>query len=567
MNYFASDTESPENSIENQFESYSLNKIRANSPIKKHLWAIFQAGFYNTQFDSSALIKGTVDEALKINNTLRSILSIFIILGLLGTLLGLSSSLAELAPLSRDTLQNNEAIRESLKNLLNELKSAFAPSVWGVGFTILGVLLFAIYYYRCNTFSSVLERETLTNWVTQLIRPPARTLIETIAENERQMRKNLETADKNIKAAERFANSIGFVEDQSGVFQKNLTDANQSIETFKESAGNLSRFSENFIDAAQRFAQFDAKMEKLFQDIQNKSNEFQERILMSFNASQNFQNLISENIAVQHKELNAIIQMLQSKEQGYSEFRQKIDAQLQILIKNLNEVSGEAGNTFKLLGTRNQEIADVLAKEVGEPLKNDVGEKLAGVTNELQSRLTEIYNWMKSLDKPFAEVAKQFSGTYTNFDRGTERLAVSLKNEFIEQNRKNEEKLNNIQKLNPRIAELLDKLNQVGDFQARQNNTLAENLVTLTDSVAMLSRQVLNLNGAIQNMPRTNPAAVTVPVIRQSRPKIENENVTASGDDEPVFKSKKQAYKGSRKQQEDTFIAQIKRIISLGRWK
>jgi X-X-X-Leu-X-X-Gly heptad repeat protein len=69
---------------------------------------------------------------------LQAILNLFVVIGLLGTLFGLADSLSALRPENRD----------QLNSLLSGLRSAFAPSIWGVACSILCGVLLAVFRAR-----------------------------------------------------------------------------------------------------------------------------------------------------------------------------------------------------------------------------------------------------------------------------------------------------------------------------------------------------------------------------------------------------------------------------------
>ena len=71
----------------------------------------------------------------------RSFLSVFLIVGLLGTLFGLADSILALLKL----LQQNADAGSNLIALLGALKGAFAPSISGVLTSILGTVAYAVY--------------------------------------------------------------------------------------------------------------------------------------------------------------------------------------------------------------------------------------------------------------------------------------------------------------------------------------------------------------------------------------------------------------------------------------
>src|SRR5258705_483725 len=105
------------------------NYLKKDGPVALHLRAIFEAGWNESQLDVRALIQNTSNVFLRGNNLHRSLLSTFIVLGLLGTLFGLADALSSLDVLTKNGELNSAELNAGLKILLGSLKSAFAPSI------------------------------------------------------------------------------------------------------------------------------------------------------------------------------------------------------------------------------------------------------------------------------------------------------------------------------------------------------------------------------------------------------------------------------------------------------
>ena len=78
---------------ENAFSEFCKeSSLNRRSPIAKHLKAIFGAGWDETRLEVGELINHTTSDLFKWNNLFRSLLAVFIVIGLLGTLFGLTDS-------------------------------------------------------------------------------------------------------------------------------------------------------------------------------------------------------------------------------------------------------------------------------------------------------------------------------------------------------------------------------------------------------------------------------------------------------------------------------------------
>ena len=177
--------------------------LSENSFISKHLKAIFLAGWNESRLEVSELINHTTSNLFRWNSLLRSVLAIFIVIGLLGTLFGLTDSLVELSPALKASAEaqtptengkasapadansgNSRQMTKALSDLMDDIKGAFAPSIAGVFFTVLGVILYGIFLrFACHPVKSTLEQSTLTIWVPQLYPTTSQKLIQTLLRN------------------------------------------------------------------------------------------------------------------------------------------------------------------------------------------------------------------------------------------------------------------------------------------------------------------------------------------------------------------------------------------------
>lgn len=102
---------------------------------------------------------------------LQSLLNLFVVIGLLGTLFGLAESLPRIQAQNRD-----------LTPLLSGLRSAFAPSIWGVAASIVcGIALAGYRLLLLDPLLADLRRKT-TAWIDALAKR-TQTQVETAAQN------------------------------------------------------------------------------------------------------------------------------------------------------------------------------------------------------------------------------------------------------------------------------------------------------------------------------------------------------------------------------------------------
>ena len=538
----------PKNAFSEFFKENSLNR---RSPVAKHLEAIFLAGWDETRLEVGELINHTTSALFKWNTLFRSMLAVFIVIGLLGTLFGLTDSLTRLSPVLNEraanqtsmknsdleegtvnaaSTENNKKMTKALSALFNDIKGAFAPSILGIFFTIVGVILFGIYLQSaCHPVKSILERLTLTVWVPQLYPTTTQKINQTLQQSESQMQKGFETAAQ-------FSESVQKVEDGISEFNESLTQASAITQPLSDSVTqinraasdigaaadtlntsfteNLDTFSKEFTSSVTRLTGFQNEIRDLHQHFQEaanqKLNQFQEA------ANRKLDQQI-ETLNKQDQNLATTVEVLKNSEKLYIDSCRQIDNTLQEFLKKTTEASNHIETTNKKflegINTRNREwLADIQTQlkadlAIIQPtlkaelttLTEQLTSYLKEVQETLEERLTGLTEQLKFFQLPIEKSADQIERTIESFTRIMEGIVHNLQSEFQkqneiikEQNEKYEEQLTGVKSLNERVVNLLDQLDESNKNQEEAVNTLNTNVGGLTTNIK-------NLNVAINS--------------------------------------------------------------------
>ena len=508
----------PENTFSEFCEESSLNR---RSPITKHLKAIFVAGWDETRLEGSELINHTTSELFKWNNLFRSMLAVFIVIGLLGTLFGLADSLTRLSPALREsvasesTIENNEKravnqpstensqkMTQALGELLDKMKGALAPSIWGIIFTIIGVIVYGIYLQlACHPVKSILEGSTLTVWIPQLYPTTSQRLIQTLQQSESQMRQGFETAAQ-------FSESVKKVHGNIDEFNESLTQASaitqplsDSVTQINKAASDISaaadvlntsftesldKFSKEFTSSVNNLAGFQEEIRKLHQQFQDTANEKLDQQ--------------TQRLAEQNQNLAITLDVLKNYESLYVDSCQQIDNTLKSFLNQINEANTniEATNRKFLEGinTTNREWI----KEIQAQLKTDLAiiqPTLKEVQGTLDKRLTELKNQLQFFQVPIERAANQIEGTIASFTRIMEGVVGDIKSEYkkqsesIEKQNKNyAAQLTGVKSLNESVKNLLTQLDESSRNQKEAVNTLSTNVGGLTTDIQSLDTAI-----------------------------------------------------------------------------
>ena len=551
-----------ENTFSDFCEESSLNR---RSPITKHLKSIFVAGWNESRLEGSELINHTTSELFKWNNLFRSTLAVFIVIGLLGTLFGLTDSLVKLAPALRtnaevqDTTENNQAndsgetstenskkMVEALSKLMDDIKGAFAPSIWGIIFTIVGVILYGFYLqFACHPVKSVLERLTLTVWVPQLYPTTSQRLIQTLQQSESQIQKGFETAAQFSESVEKVHGNIDEFNEslkQASAITQPLSDSvtqiNKAASDISAAADtlntdfteNLDTFSREFTSSVTHLTGFQDEIRKLHQEFQQAANQKLDQ--QTEKLDQQNQNLVQASNA-----LGKVLNALKAYETAYIDSRKQIDETLQAFISKATEINTsiytENREWFEKMNANNhQQISEMqehlednletlkqnlvnelkngtsgLAEKLGNfqkaldsklevlnellenfdtPLKETV-EEIKGVFDE---RLTTLNERLEKLPKPIQESADQMRGTFADLVTHMRGIVGDLQREIKEQNEKYEEQLTGVKSLSESVKGLLTQLDESSKNQKEAVNTLGTNVGGLTADIQSLDAAI-----------------------------------------------------------------------------
>ena len=552
----------PENAFTEFCPEGSLDK---RSPITKHLKAIFVAGWDDSRLEVGELINHTTSELFKWNNLFRSMLAVFIVIGLLGTLFGLADSLTGLSPALRESVasestiendekraanqpptENGKKMAQALSELLGNMKGALAPSIWGIIFTIIGVILYGIYLQlACHPVKSILERSTLTVWIPKLYPTTSQKLIQTLQQSKSQMQKGFETAAQ-------FSDSVKKVHGNIDEFNESLTQASTITQPLSDSvtqinkaaldistaadvlntgfAENLDKFSEEFTSSVTHLTGFQ-------DEIRNLHQEFQEAANQKLNQQTEKLDDQNENIAQVIEVIDRILNALKSYETTYINSREEISKELQEFISKATETNTsiyeENREWFEDINDANKqqfsEMQSQLKTEIGDiqqTLKNQLDDlttrlvkNLENVQQDLDSGLTTLNERLENFDTPLKETveeikgvfderlttlneglekfhepiqksANQISGTFRNLVNQMQEIVGNLQREIKEQNESYEDQLTGVKSLNERVVSLLNQLDESSTNQKDAVNALSSNINGLTEDTKHLATAI-----------------------------------------------------------------------------
>lgn len=441
---------------EDIFNSYcELNNLDINNTVAMHIYAIFSAGWEDSKLELGELTKYTSNRLFSINNFLKGILSTFVIIGLFGTLIGISETLSKLQPLMRSITieQNSVSSKVALNSMLSQLGNSFIPSILGVGCTILAVIVFSIYINGiCTKVKSELDYCTLTIWAPKLMPSKQQQFMGNLELSQEQVKKSFEVAQRASEFAEN-------MQQETDKLSSNITNANGILVSFSKSLNKFDKFSERFIKSVSSLTSFQQDIKSLYSQMVEQSEKFQSNIERNIKNTEEVQNGIMGYFHSQHKEMQELIKSLKCYEDMYI----KQHAELEDMNKNLLL---NATNVYKEIGTKNDEIL--------KTIDSALVEKLRTIENTLNTQLLNIVDRFNRFDAPINRAAEKIEGTLETVVNRTEILTKELQREFIAQNQNGEEQVLEMKNLYERIIVFLEAVDKYNNVSACTALTAAE---------------------------------------------------------------------------------------------
>ncbi len=247
-------------------------KFNKATPVADHVMYILRAGQAGQSIDIRGLLEHTFGKLFPEQRLLRSVSNLFIIIGLLGTLIGLAFSMNSLGSLS-EKLHQAANMRAGLGSVLIDLRSAFAPSIWGVVATIATVLIQTFYArLALGSLAQKIEQETYFNWIPLLAPSPDETLLQ---KNEELLRSTIAAQATFTAKAATLASMLEDLEQRMRVATESTTDYVGAIHSVERTAELL---REGVADRLVTFGESFAKSTTLLVEQQTKLLELHEQI-------------------------------------------------------------------------------------------------------------------------------------------------------------------------------------------------------------------------------------------------------------------------------------------------
>lgn len=380
-----------------------------NEAVFEHLKAIFDAGNKSSRLDADLLVKNTIAKIFTGVDTVKTFISVFLVIGILGTLLGLGSSIASF---SGDSFvistQGASSTAKELSNLFKNLRGAFAPSIWGVLFTIISVASYTWFIQeRCiNKLTDKLTINTIKVWLPSLYPTD-------FQKGENSMIKLKETINNADK-----------INDGTNDLLNNLNSANETIVSLNTVSEVIKDSANKFTAGSDKIAVLEQTIEKLSGNIRESNENFQQQIKNAIDVTNDFQSqsrkdfleraqAVHDNFSAQNTQLANILYTLKSYDEKTMQFQGDIHKKLIEAAEESLKSAEQMQQAIKEIEQRN----DQLTHDIGVPLNqqlNVMSEQLKASLEIMTQELKELKGTMARIQSPLTDTAVQIQETFAN---------------------------------------------------------------------------------------------------------------------------------------------------------
>ncbi len=400
-----------------QYQSYILNKI-----VEDYKSAAM--GNYN-EVNTQAIIENCFNQELRKMNIgerfVKNAVSLLVVLGLLGTFVGLTISVGELVEVlggssSADVMNNFGNIVEGLLSAVSGMAVAFITSLIGIALSVIltimniiinieeerETLMVHIEEYLDNTVSLVLSKDKETEYtiMNKILRT---TFMEFGDKIENSLKKTVED----------FGNNLAHVVMEVDLSSKTL---DQTIERFDNSLKNFSDNIKDFSSFNLNLRENIDKMDASFIKVADAISSASKIITQNYNHMEQFTTQMREatgEVTAYNKQvirdLDNLVNEIRGSILSVKELSQMLNSDINNRVEGLQEYQQKLDGLTKIIDVQMNLLAEQTAKAFTEKLEKN-GEIVSNkITEDLKSVLSEVFVVLEAFKENEKQLAKTIS--------------------------------------------------------------------------------------------------------------------------------------------------------------
>ncbi len=342
-------------------------------------------------------------------NTLRALPSIMISLGLLGTFIGLSITVSEVADLMAriggnvEVEKKIEALFTGLPKAIQGMKLAFYTSLFGLGTSLISSVLIAIYYHGLANLSNVLRLYILNNDLLDNEQTIDNSLIKvtTILNKQTAIFANVvQTASKAISRQTEYSQQrLDEILEQNKSLNNSVNVLAQSVGNYNEADKLLANTNENLVTVINNLTNLNITSKNGFANMQNTMQQAQDiynisdvtKILekLDLSAKIGFESIKTEISSINKTEstkydtLNNNLKLLLDKYKDIFENNKTFLSSQELMVSQFESIADSVAAIRNILtnaGNKDSEFAEEI--------------------NNINTQILAIDTYIKSIDNP-----------------------------------------------------------------------------------------------------------------------------------------------------------------------
>ena len=476
--------------LDQEFAAYetSLGKNDNTFVLFEHVKAIYDAGAQSSRLDADLLVKNTVDKIFTSVDSVKTSISLFLVMGILGTLAGLAISIGGFNGANFVMTGQSSSTANELSLLFGNLRGAFAPSMWGVFFTIVFVFIYSwkIQEGCINKVSEKLTINTIRYWLPRLyptdFQRGDQSLVKlnaTIA-NADGINNGVRTLEKNLSSSNQTLQQLAKVSDDIQKASDRFDKSTDKIVKIKELYEELKKTNDNFhtsLESLIRSATQDRKdsykeymeiVQKNAAAVQEANQKVKDQMAQYFDALtvvlKNQNTTFSENLQGQINTWKATLQSQSTELQAVISQLKSYDTNF---FQNLNDTKESLNASIEInrnAAVANQELGKKL-REIEEKLLSRQDELIEQIAQPVTDKLREVATTLQGLQQPFIQAAGKISKMADN-------------------------NIRNINEVIQPVREIAEKLQEKQNILSNDERSLAQTLESLQHTMHGLQKTV-----------------------------------------------------------------------------
>ena len=416
-----------------------------------HINTIFKAGVKGSNLEPELLVQNTVAKMFSGIDSLKTSVSMFLVIGILGTLLGLAISIGSFSGGNFLVNQGTAATAGQLTELFKNLRGAFAPSMWGVANTIFFVFVytFAVQDGCINKVTEKLTLNTIQHWLPSLYPTDFQRGDNSIAKlnatiknadgiNKEviELQNNLKASNETIRALSKMSRQVELATthfevgtNKIGEIQKIYEDLRKCNDAFNESIEAITTTAETA--SKENYSKYLVQSQEQAAKLQDKVNQLTEQMNVYFaqltEAMKAQTSGLADEAKSQQSKLEAIIKELQRYNEGILKSVNKLMEVANKTIENSNNANEILQKSAQLFISSKDEMVAAIAG----PVERSLGEMTASINKQLDTMTKSINAQLDGVSKSLSRMGVPLTAVAESMNKSFNRMIKELRDQSM----------------------------------------------------------------------------------------------------------------------------------------